>query len=138
MFKNAHQMRALVMGLNEMDGPVFKIKNDPRITKVGKFIRKYSIDELPQFWNVLKGDVSLVGPRPLPCEEVDQFTAYQKQRHLVKPGITCSWQISGRSNISFEQWIEMDLQYIRDQSVSTDLKILFKTVPAVLFGSGAY
>lgn len=124
--------------LNEKDGPVFKIANDPRVTKVGRIIRKRSIDELPQLINIIKGDMSIVGPRPPLPNEVEQYTTYQMQRLSVKPGLTCYWQISGRSDISFDEWVELDCKYIRESSVWTDIKIILKTVPAVLFGRGAY
>jgi len=124
---------------NDMsEGVLFKIKNDPRITALGRFIRKFSIDELPQLWNVLLGDMSLVGPRPPLPEEVEQYTSYQRQRLEITPGITCIWQISGRSEIPFPQQVEMDLYYIATQSFTDDLLILIKTVPAVLTGRGAY
>ncbi len=124
--------------LNEVSGPVFKIKNDPRITSIGKFLRKTSIDELPQLFNVLRGDMSLVGPRPLPLRDYEGFSEdWQRRRFSVRPGVTCLWQIGGRSSISFEQWMELDLQYIDKWSLLLDLKILLKTIPAVLKGSGA-
>jgi exopolysaccharide biosynthesis polyprenyl glycosylphosphotransferase len=124
--------------LNEVSGPVFKIKNDPRITPIGKFLRKTSIDELPQLFNVLKGDMSLVGPRPLPLRDYEGFSEdWQRRRFSVRPGVTCLWQIGGRSSISFEQWMELDLQYIDKWSLLLDFKILLKTIPAVLKGSGA-
>ena len=138
MVKNAAEIHKDMQPLNELDGPVFKIKNDPRVTRVGHFIRKTSIDELPQLFNVLIGNMSLVGPRPLPVYESEQCSAYQLQRLLVKPGITCFWQISGRNDISFDEWIEMDLEYIRTASVRTDFSILLHTVTAVLGGKGAY
>jgi exopolysaccharide biosynthesis polyprenyl glycosylphosphotransferase len=138
MIKNAPAMRAEMEKFNELDGPAFKMKDDPRITKIGAFIRKTSIDELPQLVNVLKGEMSLVGPRPLPTYETAECNEYQLQRLLVKPGLTCYWQISGRNDISFDEWIEMDLQYIREASIWTDIKILFMTVGAVLTGKGAY
>lgn len=116
----------------------FKLKQDPRVTKVGKFLRRWSLDELPQLFNVFKGDMSLVGPRPPLPEEVEQYNDYQKQRLLVDQGITCFWQINGRSEIPFEQQVELDLDYIRNRSLTTDLKILIKTIPAVLSGRGAY
>ena len=119
--------------LNEMDGPAFKIKEDPRITKVGKFIRKTSIDELPQLFNVLKGNMSLVGPRPPIPSEVVEYNDYQMQRLLVKPGLTCIWQVSGRNNVGFEEWIDMDLHYIENRNIFMDLKLIFMTV-GVLFG----
>ncbi len=136
---NAEQCKANLLKNNEMsEGVLFKIKNDPRITALGRFIRKFSIDELPQLWNVLLGDMSLVGPRPPLPEEVEQYTSYQRQRLEITPGITCIWQISGRSEIPFPQQVEMDLYYIATQSFTDDLLILIKTVPAVLTGRGAY
>lgn len=124
--------------LNEVSGPVFKIKNDPRITFIGRFLRKTSIDELPQLLNVLKGDMSLVGPRPLPVRDYEGFNEdWQRRRFSVRPGITCLWQIKGRSAIPFEQWMELDLQYIDKWSLWLDLEILLRTIPAVLKGSGA-
>lgn len=131
------EMLEKLAALNEMDGPAFKIKDDPRITKVGKFIRRTSLDELPQLFNIFIGNMSIVGPRPpLECE-VRQYTDYQKQRLLVKQGLTCYWQCSGRNNVSFEEWMEMDIRYIRERSLWTDLKIILKTIPAVLSGDGA-
>lgn len=132
MYTNADKVKPSLMERNEVDGPVFKMKDDPRVTKVGRFIRRMSIDELPQLWNVLKGDMSLVGPRPLPVEEELACNAYQRQRELVRPGITCYWQISSRYDILFDEWIEMDLGYIRDRSVWTDMKIMALTIPAIL------
>ena len=137
MYANADTVKASLMDRNEMDGPVFKIRNDPRVTKVGRFIRKWSIDELAQLWNVFKGDMSLVGPRPLPVVEEMSCNAYQRQRETVKPGITCYWQVSGRNTMSFAEWIELDLKYIREQGLWTDLKLLFMTIPAVLSARGA-
>jgi lipopolysaccharide/colanic/teichoic acid biosynthesis glycosyltransferase len=120
-----------------MDGPVFKIKDDPRITKVGKILRKTSLDELPQLINVLKGDMSLVGPRPPIPGEVRNYEAWQRRRLSMRPGITCLWQISGRNEISFEQWMKLDLEYIDNWSLGVDFRILLKTLPAVLLGIGA-
>nr|WP_328701035.1 sugar transferase [Aquibacillus kalidii] len=134
MVSNAEELKASLMDINEAEGPVFKIKEDPRITKIGRFIRKTSIDELPQLFNVLKGDMSLVGPRPPLPDEVDQYSAYEKQRLKVKPGLTCYWQVSGRSNIGFNEWMELDLQYIRERNFIVDIKLICKTV-LVLFGS---
>jgi len=138
MVQNAAKLHQEMLKYNEMEGPAFKMKHDPRITRVGAFIRKTSIDELPQLVNVLRGEMSLVGPRPLPTYETAECTDYQKQRLLVKPGLTCYWQIAGRSDISFDEWIEMDLAYIREASLMTDIKILFRTVKVVLTGKGAY
>ena len=137
MYSNADEIKMTLIAQNEMDGPVFKIRNDPRVTKVGRFIRKWSIDELAQLWNVFKGDMSFVGPRPLPVEEELSCNAYQRQREMVKPGITCYWQVSGRNTMPFAEWIELDLKYIREQNLWTDLKVLFMTVPAVLSAKGA-
>lgn len=122
---------------NEADGPVFKMKKDPRVTPIGRFLRKTSMDELPQFFNVLNGTMSLVGPRPPLPREVEKYTPYQMHRLDAKGGITCYWQCSGRSNIMFDEWVELDLKYIRDRSLSTDAKILGKTVFAVLRRDGA-
>ncbi|MEI6070846.1 MAG: sugar transferase [Verrucomicrobiae bacterium] len=139
MVLNADAIKDRLQEQNEMQGGVlFKMKDDPRITKVGKFLRKYSIDELPQFWNVLVGDMSLVGPRPPVPREVAEYSAEDRQRLLAKPGITCLWQVSGRSEIDFAGQVRLDLAYIRSSSVWTDLKLLFLTIPAVLLGKGAY
>jgi len=124
--------------LNEKDGPIFKIKNDPRITKVGRVIRKLSIDELPQLVHVLSGKMSLVGPRPHLPEEVAAYDARAARRLAVKPGITCIWQVSGRADLDFDTWIDLDLEYINTWSLGLDAKLLVKTVPAVLSGKGAY
>lgn len=132
MYIDAEEQLQELMHLNEQSGPAFKIKDDPRITKVGKFIRKTSLDELPQLFNVLKGDMSLVGPRPAIPREVEQYTTYQKQRLFVKPGITCIWQVSGRNNIEFDQWVELDIQYIKTRSLWLDIKLILLTIPALL------
>jgi lipopolysaccharide/colanic/teichoic acid biosynthesis glycosyltransferase len=124
--------------MNEADGPVFKIARDPRITGIGRFMRSTSLDEVPQFWNVLKGDMSLVGPRPPIPQEVAQYEPWQLRRLDVLPGLTCLWQISGRSRIGFQEWMRLDLEYIKHQSISMDLKILLRTIPAVLSREGAY
>jgi lipopolysaccharide/colanic/teichoic acid biosynthesis glycosyltransferase len=123
--------------LNEMDGPVFKIQDDPRITSVGRLLRRTSIDELPQLFNVLMGDMSLVGPRPPVPEEVEKYRLDYRRRLSIKPGLTCTWQISGRNKINFERWMEMDQKYIDEWSLWLDLKILTKTIPAVLLQRGA-
>lgn len=147
-FFNFYKFRSMVTGaenvigalrpLSSVDGPVFKIKDDPRITHVGRFLRRSSLDELPQLINVLKGDMSIVGPRPNLPSEVSQYLAWQKRRLEVTPGITCFWQIAGRSHIGFQEWMRLDLEYVRKRSIVTDLKIMFKTVPAVIARKGAY
>ena len=134
---DAPEMLEALRQQNEMDGPAFKIKNDPRITRVGRFIRRTSLDELPQLFNIFLGSMTIVGPRPPLESEVAQYTDYQRQRLLVKQGLTCYWQCSGRNNVKFDEWVEMDLRYIRERSLLTDLKIILKTVPAVLSGEGA-
>lgn len=133
MVHNAEELLKDLQHKNEQTGPAFKMTDDPRITKVGKFIRKTSLDELPQLFNVLKGDMSLVGPRPPIPREVEQYNSYQKQRLLVKPGLTCIWQVSGRNNIGFDEWVEMDLEYIKNRNLLLDIKLILKTVK-VLFG----
>lgn len=138
MCMNAEEKLEKLAEMNEADGPVFKIKDDPRITKVGKFIRKYSIDELMQLVNVLKGDMSVVGPRPALPNEVAEYNDFALQRLQVKPGLSCYWQISGRSNLDFEEWMKLDVKYINDISFLTDMKIILLTIPAVLKGDGAY
>lgn len=138
MVPDAESRMAQVEGLNEVAGPVFKITNDPRITPIGKFLRQTSIDELPQLYNVLKGEMSLVGPRPLPVRDYEGFDRdWHRRRFSVRPGITCLWQVNGRSSIPFDQWMEMDMDYIDHWSLWLDMKILFSTIPAVLKGSGA-
>lgn len=138
MCVDAEQQKEMLMHLNEASGPVFKIKRDPRVTKVGAFIRKLSIDELPQLFNVLKGDMSIVGPRPPLPKEVACYGPRERGRLAVQPGLTCLWQIGGRSNVSFERWVELDLLYIETMSFSNDVKIFLMTIPAVLKGSGAH
>ncbi|MDN7244584.1 sugar transferase [Planococcus sp. N017] len=134
MVLNAEALKVTLVHKNEASGPVFKIKHDPRVTKVGKFIRKTSIDELPQLVNVLKGEMSLVGPRPALPDEVKQYTLFERQRLSVTPGLTCFWQVSGRSNIGFHEWVTLDLKYINERSTKIDLWLILKTV-LVLFGS---
>lgn len=138
MVVNADELREELEAHNEKDGPVFKIKDDPRITRVGRFIRKTSIDELPQLWDVLKGDMSIVGPRPPLPKEVDAYNEYELQRLLVKPGLTCYWQASDRrDDIGFDDWVDMDVQYIRDRGCLVDLKLIFRTVAVVFSGQGS-
>ncbi|MFQ6002959.1 MAG: sugar transferase [Candidatus Zixiibacteriota bacterium] len=137
MVENAEELKATLWEKNEMDGPVFKMEEDPRLTKVGKVLRKFSLDELPQLFNVLWGDMSLVGPRPPLPEEVSQYDLWHRRKLSMKPGITCLWQVNGRNNISFEKWMKMDLEYIDNWSLWLDTKILFKTIPAVILGIGA-
>ncbi len=138
MYIDAEQRLQDLLAKNEADGPVFKMKNDPRVTRVGRVIRKLSIDELPQLFNVLKGDMSLVGPRPALPKEVAQYTYDQIHRLNAMPGITGLQQVSGRSDIDFKRWVELDLQYISEQSLIKDIEILLRTIPAVLFSKGAY
>jgi len=139
MYKNADVLKEKLITQNESkDGVIFKIKNDPRITRVGRIIRRFSIDELPQIYNVLLGDLAVVGPRPPVPKEVAQYTLAERKRLHVKPGLTCLWQIQGRSEIPFKQQVSLDLQYIHSQSIWKDIVIILKTVPAILFGKGAY
>ena len=137
MVTNAEELKALLEKQNEQSGPVFKMKNDPRITRIGRFIRKYSIDELPQLINVLRGDMSIVGPRPPVPSEVAKYEVWQRRRLSVRPGLTCIWQVSGRNQISFEQWMYLDMQYIDHWSLTQDFKLIFRTVPIVFTGRGA-
>lgn len=133
MVVNAEELKEKLAAQNEMSGPMFKMKDDPRVTKVGKFIRKTSLDELPQLWNVLKGDMSLVGPRPSLPKEVAQFDKWMHRRLEVKPGLTCYWQVSGRNNIDFEDWMKLDIRYVEEKNLWIDIKLICKTV-FVLFG----
>lgn len=138
MVPDAEKMMAKLEDKNEVSGPVFKIKNDPRITPIGRFLRKSSIDELPQLFNVLKGDMSMVGPRPMAVRDYDGFNEdWQRRRFSVKPGITCLWQVNGRNSIPFDQWMLLDMQYMDEWSLWLDLKIMAKTIPAVMRGEGA-
>jgi exopolysaccharide biosynthesis polyprenyl glycosylphosphotransferase len=138
MVVEADSMKAQLASLNEMTGPVFKIARDPRVTFVGRFLRKYSIDELPQLWSVLKGDMSLVGPRPAGPHELARYESWQRRKLSIKPGITCIWQVNGRNEIdSFDDWVTLDLEYIDNWSLWLDIRILLKTIPAVISGKGA-
>ena len=137
MYSNADELKQKLQSLNEMSGPMFKLTNDPRVTRVGSFLRRYSLDELPQIYSVLKGDMSLVGPRPPLVTEYVQFTEYQKQKLAVKPGITCLWQINGRNDIrDFDDWVRLDLEYIHKWSLQLDFWILARTAREVFAGSG--
>lgn len=137
MIPHAEQKLEELRPFNEMTGPVFKIKNDPRITRVGRIIRKISVDELPQLWNVLIGQMSIVGPRPALPKEVAQYDWYEKQRLYVKPGLTCYWQVQPqRNDLPFEEWVDLDIRYIQERSFATDWKIIFMTIAAVLHGEG--
>jgi exopolysaccharide biosynthesis polyprenyl glycosylphosphotransferase len=139
MGTNAEQRKHELAAMNEMSGPVFKVANDPRITPIGRFLRRFSLDELPQLFNVLKGAMSLVGPRPLPVDETKRFEDLAHRRRLsVKPGLTCLWQISGRNEVNkFSDWVRLDLEYIDNWSLWLDIKILFRTIPVVFIGTGA-
>lgn len=132
MVTNAEKLKEQLIDKNEMSGPMFKMKNDPRITRVGRFLRKTSIDELPQLLNVLKGDMSLVGPRPNLPKEVAQFNDYHRLKLLAKPGITCYWQVMGRNNIDFEDWMKLDIKYIEERNIWIDIKLIFMTVKVLL------
>jgi exopolysaccharide biosynthesis polyprenyl glycosylphosphotransferase len=137
MFDDADRLKPTLAPFNEMDGPVFKMTNDPRVTPFGRFLRRASLDELPQLWNILRGDMSFVGPRPAVPEEVAQYEPWQRRRLSMKPGLTCLWQVSGRNQLSFEEWMHLDLEYIDNWSLWLDLKIALKTIPAVILGRGA-
>jgi len=138
MVHDAEQRRPELAHLNDLRGPHFKIKNDPRVTVLGRFLRKFSLDEIPQMWNVLKGDMSLVGPRPPLPYEVEKYDPWARRRLSIRPGLTCLWQVEGRNTVTYERWMELDLAYIDNWSLGLDLKILLKTVPAVLGGRGAW
>jgi lipopolysaccharide/colanic/teichoic acid biosynthesis glycosyltransferase len=137
MVVDADDRKKDLMAINEQDGPAFKVKNDPRVTKIGRFLRKTSIDELPQLWNVLKGEMTLVGPRAMYCPEMDACNRWQRRRLDVRQGITCIWQVRGRSSVTFDEWMRMDMQYIGKRSLWRDIKLLLQTIPAVLFRRGA-
>jgi exopolysaccharide biosynthesis polyprenyl glycosylphosphotransferase len=138
MVVDAEARKKELMAMNEMKGPAFKMQNDPRVTPIGRFLRKTSIDELPQFWNVFKGDMSLIGPRPPLPDEVKEYDCWHRRRLSMRPGLSCLWQISGRNKIiDFDEWVKLDLQYIDNWSLWLDIKIFFKTIPVVLFGTGA-
>jgi exopolysaccharide biosynthesis polyprenyl glycosylphosphotransferase len=138
MINNAEQMRAELHQLNELDGPVFKITDDPRITTVGRWLRRFSLDELPQLWNILRGDMSFVGPRPAVPEEVEQYEDWQRRRLRMRPGLTCTWVLEGRNHVDFNRWMQLDLTYIDNWSLWLDFKIFLRTIPIVLSGRGAY
>ena len=138
MYKNAEAQFERMQAQNEQTGHAFKIKNDPRITHVGHFIRRYSIDELPQLLNIIKGDMSVVGPRPILYSQMEECNAYEKQRLIVKPGLTCYWQVCGRARIKWDRWVQLDLQYIQDMSILKDLELIFRTFPAIFGKDGAY
>jgi exopolysaccharide biosynthesis polyprenyl glycosylphosphotransferase len=137
MVLDAEKYQHTLQQSNEQNGPVFKMRRDPRLTRVGAFIRRYSIDELPQLLNVLRGDMAIVGPRPPILKEVQQYKPWQRRRLSVRPGLTCFWQVSGRNEIGFEEWMQLDLQYVDQWSIGTDLRLIARTIPAVLTGSGA-
>jgi exopolysaccharide biosynthesis polyprenyl glycosylphosphotransferase len=138
MVENAHKMRAEVEHLNEADGPVFKIADDPRVTAIGRWLRRTSLDELPQLWNILRGDMSFVGPRPPIPEEVEKYESWQRRRLRMRPGLTCLWALEGRSQLNFDRWMQLDLSYIDRWSLWLDAQIFLKTIPHVLFGRGAW
>jgi lipopolysaccharide/colanic/teichoic acid biosynthesis glycosyltransferase len=138
MVNNAEQLRAELHQLNERDGPAFKISDDPRITPVGRLLRRFSLDELPQLWNILRGDMSFVGPRPAIPDEVERYEPWQRRRLRMRPGLTCIWVLEGRSDVDFHRWIQLDLAYIDNWSLWLDCKIFFRTIPIVISGKGAY
>lgn len=138
MVTNAEQLKKHLLTRNESDGPAFKMKHDPRVTRLGRIIRKTSLDELPQLWNVVRGDMSLVGPRPALPDEVEKWKPWQHKRLAVEQGCTCIWQVSGRSDVNFDQWMSMDIQYVKTWSLRLDLSIIIRTVLVMLTGKGAY
>ena len=137
MVDNAEAQKHELLAQNEMDGPVFKMRDDPRVTPIGKTLRRWSLDELPQLWNVLRGEMSLVGPRPAVPDEVDRYSVAERRRLSMRPGITCIWQVRGRNTVPFEEWVRLDIEYIDTWSLGVDFKLLLKTVPAVVSGVGA-
>jgi len=138
MFTGADERKKELEALNEQDGPVFKVRSDPRVTNVGRFLRRSSLDEIPQIFNVVKGEMSIVGPRPPVPSEVERYHPWHRRRLEVRPGITCLWQISGRSHLSFDEWMRLDMEYLKHRNFRTDLLIFFKTIPAVIARRGAY
>ena len=134
MYVDAEARKLELQKENEMDGPVFKMKNDPRITPIGRFLRRFSIDELPQIWDVFCGKMSLVGPRPSLPSEVDEYQIYERRRLSMRPGLTCLWQLDRRDDLGYDDWVRLDIEYIDSWSVATDLRLLFRTIPAVLGG----
>jgi lipopolysaccharide/colanic/teichoic acid biosynthesis glycosyltransferase len=138
MYSGADALRAEMESKNELDGPAFKIKNDPRVTPAGRIFRKFSIDELPQLFNVLAGHMSLIGPRALPTYEVEKIELWQRRRFSMRPGLTCLWQVQGRNKLDFSKWMKLDLEYLDNWSLWLDIKIMAKTIPMVIFGIGAY
>jgi len=138
MYAHADRAKQELAARNEMDGPVFKMRRDPRVTRVGRLLRRFSLDETPQLVHVLLGQMSLVGPRPPLLEEVARYEPWQTERLSVRPGLTCSWQVSGRNEIPFEQWVQLDIEYVRSRNFWVDLVLLLRTIPAVITGRGAY
>jgi len=138
MYADAAGEQAALEASNEADGPLFKIREDPRVTSIGAWLRRFSLDEVPQLWNVLRGEMSLVGPRPLPLRDYERLEAWHRKRYRVLPGVTGLWQISGRSNLGFDDLVRLDFFYLENWSLTLDISILLKTVPAVLTGRGAY
>ncbi len=138
MCANAEELKSGLAHLNKKDSVVFKIPRDPRLTPIGHYLRKFSIDEWPQLWNVVRGDMALVGPRPAVPEEVEQYQRWQRRRLRMRPGLTCLWAIAGRDNLDFETWMKLDMQYIDNWSLALDWKILLRTIPNVLLGKGAH